>query len=91
METRSILGGSKMRHFNERFDAFRVGLQYAFLEIILAPIFAILILLDIAKGVSMRSAFEARCLDPIKNTIKREVRWRYHPEEDPVFRKLKGL
>ena len=80
-----------MLRIEEKVDTFRVGLQYAFLEIILTPIFAILILLDIAKGVSMRSAFKARCLDPIKNTIKREVRWHYHPEEDPVYRKAKGL
>lgn len=79
------------QHVNEKIDTIRVGMQCVFLEILLAPIFVIFILLDIAKGMCIRTSFETRCLHPIKNTIKREVRWRYHPEEDPVFRKIKGL
>lgn len=92
METRSILGGSKMRHFNERFDAFIVGLRCIAMELIMAPIVVALIFFDaITRKESIKTSFVARCLEPIRCSIKREVTWHYHPELDPFNRKLKGL
>ena len=91
METRSILGGSKMRHFNERFDAFIVGLRCIAMELIMMPIFIALIIFDAIKGRGIMSSIKTRCLYPIKVMIRNEVTWHYHQELDPVFRKVKGL
>ena len=81
-----------MRHFNERFDAFMVGLRCVTMEFIMTPVVMVLIFFDvITRKERIKTSFVARCVDPVKCAIKREVRWWYHPEEDPFNRKIKGL
>lgn len=80
-----------MKHINEKIDTIRIGFHYAVMEFIMLPIVMTLIFFDVIRGNNVINSLKARCLDPIKNMIKREVTWYYHPEEDPVFRKVKGL
>lgn len=81
-----------MRHFNERLDKIIVGLCCIVTEVIMIPILIVLIVFDtITRKENIMDSFKARCVRPVKDTIKREVRWYYHPEEDPVYRKAKGL
>lgn len=81
-----------MKHFNERWDKSIVGLCCIVTEVLMTPIVMVLIIFDtITRKENIRDSFKARCVRPVENAIRREVTWYYHPEEDPFFRKVKGL
>lgn len=78
-----------MLHIEEKVDTIIVGLYCIMIEILIIPIIIGMFLFDLMIGI--KESFMNRCVRPVQTMIKREVRWYYHPEEDPVYRKAKGL